>query len=67
MIEFLFYQIEESGKGWLNDVDQSENDLKELVCKSTVKNSLQRAPRILNFMNALNISIEYPLSPFNEG
>ena len=33
---------------------------------SLLSNRGIRAPRILNFMNSLNISIEYPLSPFTE-
>ena len=63
MTEFLFYQTEESGMGSLNDIKQSESSPNYAIRKIPSK----RAPRILNFMNALNISIEYPLSPFNEG
>ena len=33
---------------------------------SLLSNRGIRAPRVLNFMNSLNVSIEYPLSPFTE-
>ena len=33
---------------------------------SLLSNRGIRAPRILNYMHSLNVSIEYPLSPFNE-
>ena len=33
---------------------------------SLLSNRGIRAPRILNYMQSLNVSIEYPLSPFNE-
>ena len=33
---------------------------------SLLSNRGIRAPRILNYMNSLNVSIEYPLSPFND-